>query len=222
MLSRDEKGSTEDTEMRCQIRIPLGKRGFAETYCYEPLRDDGTCPVHGQQVYRVTTKELFKDNVLPLAYIASPYSHKDSKIREARYQQICEVTKRLALKGEYAVYSPIAHWHPIAIAVGLPTDAMFWKSQNEGIIGASSCVIVVKMDGWRESIGVEMEIRFANRNHIKVIYISPNESGEENQIEDTTDKRCQATYDGRRCGQPAGHYGNHTITVGAVIIRSWT
>lgn len=36
--------------MRCYARVPLEKTGgFRETYCYEQLRDDGTCRSHGQQ-----------------------------------------------------------------------------------------------------------------------------------------------------------------------------
>jgi hypothetical protein len=57
----------------------------------------------------------------------------------------------------------------------MPTDAKFWQTQNEGIINAATCVIVVKMDGWEQSIGVEMEIRFAQRNGIKIIYLNPEE-----------------------------------------------
>jgi hypothetical protein len=33
--------------------------------------------------------------------------------------------------------------------------------------------------------------------------------------------RCPATSDGRRCSQPAGHFGNHSVVVGAVIEKSW-
>jgi hypothetical protein len=36
--------------MRCHVTIPLGQSGYATTSCYEPLREDGTCPIHGQQV----------------------------------------------------------------------------------------------------------------------------------------------------------------------------
>lgn len=38
--------------MRCSVRVPIkGSNGLGETYCYEPLRDDGTCPEHGQQAF---------------------------------------------------------------------------------------------------------------------------------------------------------------------------
>lgn len=113
--------------------------------------------------------------MLPLAYLASPYTHKNPDVREQRYQQVCDVVTKLSKQGDYAVYSPIAHWHPIALVHKLPTDAMFWKNQNEGVINASQCVIVVKMDGWEQSIGVQMEIAFAKQHNIKIIYVDPEE-----------------------------------------------
>jgi hypothetical protein len=43
--------------MRCSVRIPLVVDGkpskTGETYCYEPLKDDGICPVHGLQVVQI-------------------------------------------------------------------------------------------------------------------------------------------------------------------------
>jgi len=109
--------------------------------------------------------------ILPLAYIASPYSHMDSSVRVQRYWMVCQVTKQLAKEGNYAVYSPIAMWHPIALALGLPTNAIFWKHQNEGILKASKVLIVVKMDGWEQSTGVQMEIAFAKEHKIEIIFM---------------------------------------------------
>jgi len=37
--------------MRCHVRISLGRSGYAETYCYEPLDDKGFCARHGQQAF---------------------------------------------------------------------------------------------------------------------------------------------------------------------------
>ena len=46
--------------MRCSVRIPLPVNGVvttAETYCYEPLDDNGVCRIHGLQVVPVKPKE---------------------------------------------------------------------------------------------------------------------------------------------------------------------
>jgi hypothetical protein len=110
---------------------------------------------------------------LPLAYVATPYSHPDVVIRNRRYEEACKAAKALAMQGKYAIYSPIAHWHPIAVACGMPTDAMFWKEQNFGIMTAAHAIIVVKFDGWISSMGVDMEITFAKQNNKVLIYTSP-------------------------------------------------
>lgn len=109
--------------------------------------------------------------MLPLAYIASPYSDPDPNVRQQRYDAVCAATKAIAEQGIYAVYSPIAHWHPIALTFNLPKDAKFWKDQNYGVMNVADTIIVLKLHGWISSIGVDMEIQFARDNNKNLIYM---------------------------------------------------
>ena len=50
-----------------------------------------------------------------MIYLASPYTHDDPNVERERYESVCTVCAKFARLGKH-VYSPIAHWHPIALA----------------------------------------------------------------------------------------------------------
>lgn len=107
-----------------------------------------------------------------LIYLASPYSHPDAAVREARYQAVIEYAAKAARVGQ-CVISPIAHWHPIAVAHSLPTPAADWEYINTQLIRHCAAVWVLKLDGWAESVGVEAEIALAYRLFVPVLYVDP-------------------------------------------------
>lgn len=103
------------------------------------------------------------------AYIASPYS---SGIREqlstAEFQML--ITDRYyavrnftgwCLINKIFVYSPIVHCHDLANKFNLPKDAGFWKEYNEALLLGAQKLIVLCLDGWKESEGVQQEIEMA-------------------------------------------------------------
>jgi hypothetical protein len=53
-----------------------------------------------------------------MIYLASPYSHPDPAVREARFREACRAAAKLMRLGQPA-FSPIVHGHPIAV-YGLP------------------------------------------------------------------------------------------------------
>lgn len=93
-------------------------------------------------------------------YLASPYSHYDFNVRHERYVQVMEAVLEISRHG-VSVYSPIVHWHNIAVEKSLPTDAEFWRTQNEPLIKASDELWVLCVEGWRQSKGIEMEKGYA-------------------------------------------------------------
>ncbi len=103
-------------------------------------------------------------------YLASPYSHPDPAVREARFQQICNITADLMNDG-VIVFSPIAHSHPIALGRTLPTDWSFWKHVDSAFILRADKLIVAMMDGWTESVGVQAEVNIATDADIPVEYL---------------------------------------------------
>jgi hypothetical protein len=52
-------------------------------------------------------------------YLACPYTHKDPKVVDMRFETVTKVAGRLLLDG-HIVYSPITHCHTIAMETLLP------------------------------------------------------------------------------------------------------
>jgi hypothetical protein len=97
-----------------------------------------------------------------LIYLASPYSHPDPRVEEARFEAVCMAAGRLMAQGHH-IFSPIAHSHPIAKRHKLPTDWEYWKKYDEAILRTCAHFWVYSRDGWRESTGVAAETAIARR-----------------------------------------------------------
>jgi hypothetical protein len=104
-------------------------------------------------------------------YLASPYSHPDPAVREARFEAVCEKAAAMMRDG-LLVYSPIAHSHPLARR-GLPGDWLFWALHNAAMMRACSRVVVLQLDGWGESEGVSAEVRLASDLGLPVSFDQP-------------------------------------------------
>jgi len=93
-------------------------------------------------------------------YLASPYYHKDSKIREERFIAVCQKAGELMNQG-YFIYSPIAHSHSIAVQCELPKDWSFWQQYDIEYIKWVDEVWVLMLPGWEKSTGIKNEIETA-------------------------------------------------------------
>ncbi|MDB5388876.1 MAG: hypothetical protein JWM11_4522 [Planctomycetaceae bacterium] len=60
-----------------------------------------------------------------MIYLASPYSHPDSAVRDFRYDQACRAVAHL-LRNNCVAFSPVMHSHPL-VAFGVPSDWSFWQ-----------------------------------------------------------------------------------------------
>jgi hypothetical protein len=105
-----------------------------------------------------------------MIYIASPYSHADPVVMQARYDEVCRIICEL-LKQGLPVYSPIVHNHYLTQRFHLPTDHVFWMKYNGDMMNSSTHIIVIKMEGWEQSKGVHHEIEYCKRNGIPVKYM---------------------------------------------------
>jgi len=106
-----------------------------------------------------------------MIYLASPFSHPDAAVREARFRDACRAAARLMRAGKI-VFSPIAHSFPIA-QHGLPVDWHFWEPFDRAHLERCDEVVVLTLDGWRESVGVQAEIRIAAELGKPVRYLDP-------------------------------------------------
>ena len=95
-------------------------------------------------------------------YLASPYYHKDPKVRESRFIAACKKAGELMNQG-YFIYCPIAHSHPIAVQCELPKDWSFWEQYDTEYIKWVNEVWVVMIPGWDQSTGIKAETEIAEK-----------------------------------------------------------
>lgn len=107
-----------------------------------------------------------------MIYLASPYTHASHFVMEQRFDAACKAAGELMRYGK-VVFSLIAHTHPIAVRCELPRGWDFWERFDREFISASEEVVVLMLDGWRESKGVTAEIAIARELGIPVTYLKP-------------------------------------------------
>jgi nucleoside 2-deoxyribosyltransferase len=110
-----------------------------------------------------------------MIYLASPYSHPDPTVRERRFQEACRATAAL-LRAGHIVFSPVVHSHPL-VPHGLPTDWAWWEEVDREHLIRCDEVVVLQLDGWRESVGLAAEVRIAQDLGKPVRYLAWDASG---------------------------------------------
>ena len=110
-------------------------------------------------------------------YLATPYSSTDPDpsrrrtVEAARFNAIAQYVGVLHNAfPSIAFYSPILHWHPVAILSELRTDATYWQSLNDFEIKRSDELWVACFPWWGLSKGVTVEAIIALSLAVPVIY----------------------------------------------------
>ena len=103
-------------------------------------------------------------------YLASPYSHPNRDIEHLRFQMISNIAMELHADG-YKLLAPICMSHPMKEhGKGGKSSFEYWKDVDLWMIDLCKCVVVVKMLGWNESVGVLAEIEYAESKGYEVYY----------------------------------------------------
>lgn len=110
----------------------------------------------------------------PLIYLAQPYSGTDAE-RALRFRIACVCAAEILSAGAH-VFSPIAHSHPIAELGHLQGTAFdAWRDYDERMIHCCTCVVVLCIPGWQDSVGVRAEIEYALSIGREVHYVEPSD-----------------------------------------------
>lgn len=108
-------------------------------------------------------------------YIATPYSDPNPAVRELRYERVTRVTAKFVEVG-FHVYSPITHNHQLLKHADLPPSWMFWEKFDRLHLKNCKGLIVLKLDGWEDSKGVNGEIEIAKELGIEISYVTEEEA----------------------------------------------
>lgn len=114
-----------------------------------------------------------------MIYLASPYSYKSKipglayLVRLYRNYMITKIAGALHDQfPDVAFILPITQSHQVAKYMKSNSTAFSaWASRDLEFISRCDAIWVVKMPGWKDSIGVQAEIKFSKKNKIPVKYI---------------------------------------------------
>jgi hypothetical protein len=105
-----------------------------------------------------------------LIYLASPYTHPDPEVREARYKAARRYTG-FAMKCGENIFSPVVYGHQFIHLGDKVIPHYFWQDLNTDLILASREVRVLQLAGWENSRGIQHEVDLAEDNFIPVRYV---------------------------------------------------
>lgn len=108
----------------------------------------------------------------PFVYLAVPYSHDDPSVVEDRFNAVNQFAAKLIAEGHHII-SPISMCHPIAMQGNLPGDWEYWQKYAEKSLSVCRAMYVLRLDGWRESTGVQAEIKIATKMGLPIVHFSP-------------------------------------------------
>lgn len=105
-------------------------------------------------------------------YLATPHNHEDPQIRDLRFKK-AQLAAATVFSYQIPCYSPIAHWHPIAIDHDLPHGWSYWQQQDEALLKSCHSMWVILIEGWETSKGIKGEVLFCRAHSKPVEYIDP-------------------------------------------------
>ena len=127
---------------------------------------------------RIPRRKIIEASYKTKIYLATCYTYGDGKglyakfIAWLRYRRVTRMTGKLLTMG-YNVFSPITHSHllPKYIPERLNTHSL-WLGLDLQWVDACDELFVYMQPGWKESYGVDIEIRYANRTGKPVRYVN--------------------------------------------------
>lgn len=101
-----------------------------------------------------------------MIYLASPYSHPDPDVVDARYVKTLIVAAGLMRKRRW-VFSPIVHCHQMMTLLSMPSDFEYWREYNYHMLIRADDLMVLTLPGWTNSRGVQAELDWWANNRTR-------------------------------------------------------
>jgi hypothetical protein len=132
-----------------------------------------------------------------LVYLASPYTHRNSAVSEARFvEAVLCCGWMMTHRKDTFFYSPIAHTHPVAMRVKLPIEWEFWAAFDECLVSKCDEVWVLCVPGFTRSTGINAERKLAKKFGLvtRFVVLHPEHSMESDLRYEVTDIEPEDNY----------------------------
>jgi hypothetical protein len=111
-----------------------------------------------------------------LIYLASPYTHPDSVVRERRFHKVSRCAGWLMLNADIYIFSPISMCHQMWLEVqdmpGAGFEWEFWANFDEVMINKCDEFWIYCAEGWERSVGVTAERKITDKLGIPTRYVT--------------------------------------------------
>jgi len=111
-----------------------------------------------------------------MIYLASPYSHPDKEIERQRFEDVAHVTAKILAQGRN-VFSPIVYGHTLSRYGMADTSAAAWLHWNRHMFNACTKFNVLALEGWDNSLGCTIELKWASDKNMLVEVLNPKDYG---------------------------------------------
>jgi len=109
-----------------------------------------------------------------MVYLASPFTHKSQKVMDYREELVSIAAAELTALHRVALFLPITQSYRMCQLRPKLFGTTFLAWQDIDLAAIDNCdeLWVLKIDGWKKSVGVIAEIKYATEGNIPVKYIS--------------------------------------------------
>lgn len=119
-----------------------------------------------------TELEKFVKNETELGsfyYIASPYTHSDSKVQAQRVSDVAKVVKHIALEWKGIVpFSPVLYTSTL-VCDGMQDVPGGWYHFDLSFLRKADVLMILELEGWESSIGIAIEKAFAESRGLRIV-----------------------------------------------------
>lgn len=109
-----------------------------------------------------------------LCYLAVPFTHSEKWVQHLRFLLVTAVGDKLTRQG-FDIFSPITESYMYQTVGTSGGTFETWKEHDFLMLSKCDKLLVLKIPGWRQSIGVTAEIKFAEDHQIIIEYLDVKE-----------------------------------------------
>ena len=107
-----------------------------------------------------------------MIYIAAPYNDLSESVINKRMEAVYNMIYTLAIDKKHAI-TPL-FMHEVVRRYKMEQSFDFWESYCFDILSRCDSMIVIMLDGWKDSRGVHSEIDYCKNNGIPISYLNVN------------------------------------------------